>query len=188
MRIIAGKYKGRALYCPRGPDIRPTSDKARGALFNIIGPSIVGAAFLDMFAGTGAVGLEALSRGAAIVYAVERDTPQVTRKNAEACGAGSEEGYTLIQGDFFAEARRMRAAGARFDFLFADPPWDKRLEEDILQAAAPLLAEGGWVVLELNKRSAPPDGGPYGLTLKDTRRYGEATFHFYSNSGLSRKN
>ena len=179
MRIITGKYKGRALYCPRGMDIRPTSDKARGALFNIIGPSIAGSAFLDLFAGTGAVGLEALSRGAAAVTAVERDMPEIIRRNAEKLGAGPGCGYSLIPGDVFAVTRKIRSSGGRFDYVFADPPWKEGLEGDILESAAPLLAHGGTLILELNKRTAPPGGAPRNLSLIDTRRYGEAVFCFY---------
>ena len=187
MRIIAGKYKGHALYCPRGEDIRPTSDKARGALFNIIGPSIAGSAFLDLFAGSGAVGLEALSRGAANVTAVEMYMPDITQKNAKKLGATPDCGYTLIRGDVFAEARKYRSAGVRFDFIFADPPWRKGLEGNIIEAAAPLLAEGGRLILELNKRTEPPDGARHGLAPTDTRRYGEAVFCFYLNSGIAQK-
>jgi len=182
VRIIAGKYKGHALYCPRGRDIRPTSDKARGALFNIIGASIAGSAFLDLFAGTGAVGLEALSRGAAMVTAVERDAPEITQRNAKKLGAGPDCGYTLIRGDVFTEARRICDPGAPFGYVFADPPWKAGLEEDILEAAAPLLAGGGMLILELNKRTAPPDRAAHGLCLVDARRYGEAVFRFYLDS------
>ena len=187
MRIIAGKYKGHGLYCPRGVEIRPTSDKARGALFNIIGSSIAGSSFLDLFAGTGAVGLEALSRGAARVTAVEMYMPDITQKNARKLGAGPDSGYTLIRGDAFIEGRKYRSSGVLFDFIFADPPWGSGLEESVIKLAAPLLAEGGRLILEFNKRTGPPDGGPQGLALIDTRRYGMAVFCFYIPSGDEQK-
>ena len=178
MRIIAGRLKGRSLFSPEGREVRPTSDKARQALFNIIGPGVDGASFLDLFAGTGAVGLEALSRGAASVTAVER-SPATAKRNAQKLGVGPDNGYTLLAHDVFAEAQSACKRGLLFGYIFADPPWGEGLEERILSAAAPLLAQGGTLILELNRRTPPPDGAACGLALADSRRYGEAVFHFY---------
>ncbi|MDH4184964.1 MAG: RsmD family RNA methyltransferase [Nitrospinota bacterium] len=181
MRIIAGKFKGHPLAASRGLAVRPTSDKARQALFNILGAGVEGGAFLDLFAGTGAVGLEALSRGAVVVTAVETH-PETAIKNAAKLGATPAQGYTLIQGDIFKITGKLAAERRRFDFIFADPPWDAGLQTRIVAAAAPLLAAEGRLVLELNRRTAPPDGAPHGLALTESRRYGEAIFRFYQRS------
>jgi 16S rRNA (guanine(966)-N(2))-methyltransferase RsmD len=179
MRIIAGRFRGHPLFSPVGRGARPTSDKARQALFNIIGPDIAGRSFLDLFAGTGAVGLEALSRGAAKVMAVESAQAELVIKNAAKLKAGPAEGHWLVRGDVFSTLDKIRAGGERFDYIFADPPWDAALEGRIVTLAAPLLAKDGLLILELNKRTTPPDGAPHGLSLYDSRGYGEAMFYFY---------
>ena len=179
MRIIAGRFRGHGLFTPKDLAIRPTPDKARQALFNIIGPDIAGAAFLDLFAGTGAVGLEAVSRGAARVAAVD-SSPDLAAKNAAKLKTGPAEGYTLAKGDVFHVMAAMTARGEKFDYVFADPPWDAGMERAIVARAAGLLAPGGMFILELSKRTETPDGAPHGLALQDRRGYGEATFCFYA--------
>ncbi|HWP99918.1 MAG TPA: RsmD family RNA methyltransferase, partial [Vicinamibacterales bacterium] len=104
MRVIAGTLKGRRLAPPRWPGLRPTSDRLRETLFNVIGARVAGARVVDAYAGTGALGLEALSRGAAQVVFVERDPRAVrlVRENLARCGV--EGGYAIIRGDFVAAA------------------------------------------------------------------------------------
>lgn len=180
MRIVAGRFRGTSLAAPKGQGIRPTSDRVREAVFNILthglGTQIEGARVLDLFAGTGALGLEAYSRGAAFVLFVEESAEArgLVRRNAEAVGA---TGATRI---FRRDATRLGAAGTipPFALLFADPPYDKGLGEAALDAAA----MGGWLlpgavaVLEEDARTAVTP--PAGFTLLDRRDYGNTAVHF----------
>jgi 16S rRNA (guanine(966)-N(2))-methyltransferase RsmD len=154
MRVIAGRFKGRQLKAPTWEGLRPTSDKLRETLFNILSPRIDGASVLDGFAGTGAVGIEALSRGAAAVTFIEqnRRAAALIAANLAACGVG--EGYTIEVGELVATLRRM-PAGAGFDLILLDPPYDIDNSRDILDAAAGRLAPGGLLVFERATRREP---------------------------------
>ena len=155
MRIIAGEFKGRRLDAPDWTGLRPTSDKLRETLFNILGPSIRGARVLDGYAGTGAVGIEALSRGAAHVTFVETD-PRAVRliaANLERCGIKSR--HAIIPA-WFAGADR-RVGEAPFDVLFLDPPYGATELAHALAAAEPLAGEATLVVIEHAKRDPAPD-------------------------------
>lgn len=159
MRIIAGTLKGRRLKAPTWEGLRPTSDKLRETLFNIVAPRIEGARVLDGYAGTGAVGIEAISRGAADVTFVEKDrrAAALIAQNLAACGV--EQGYTIECGDIVSALGRL-AAGARFDLILLDPPYDADNVANALVAAASRLSEGGLLVLERATRREPevPDG------------------------------
>jgi 16S rRNA (guanine966-N2)-methyltransferase len=179
-RIIGGAGKGRRLRAPAGESTRPTGARVRQSLFDILAPEIPGARFLDAFAGSGGVGLEALSRGAAKVVLVDRGAAAVAaaRENARALAkAGSVEVYRQ-------DARTAIAAlgdqGFRFDVVFLDPPYASDLYEPLLSLleAGPLLAEGGLVVAEhFHKRALPETIG----TLERTRlvRVGDHCLSFY---------
>lgn len=146
MRIIAGRLKGRRLEGPKGPGVRPTSDGLRETLFNVLGARVDGARVLDAFAGTGAVGLEAISRGAAQVTFVESDrrTAALLAENVDRCGVGDA---CMIVRDEFARARV-----GRFDLVWLDPPYDAPDLEGALARAAALVERGGLVVLEHSRR------------------------------------
>jgi 16S rRNA (guanine(966)-N(2))-methyltransferase RsmD len=146
MRIIAGEFKGRRLETPRWDGLRPTSDKLRETLFNIVAPRVPGARVADGFAGTGAVGLEAISRGAAHVLFVECDrrAAALIARNAAVCRA--EGRYTIEHGDVAAVLRRQ--SDAAFDLILLDPPYDYADVGDVLDVAAARLAQGGLIVLE----------------------------------------
>jgi len=143
MRIVGGRFKGRALNGPRGEGIRPTSDRLRESLFNILahsyGDPVPGARVIDLFAGTGALGLEAVSRGAAFALLVDdgAQARALIRENVENLGLG---GVTRI---FRRDARRLGEAppGPAYDLAFLDPPYDRGLAEPALSA----LARGGWL-------------------------------------------
>ena len=147
MRVIAGHLKGRRLKAPTWEGLRPTSDKLRETLFNILAPRIDGARVLDGYAGTGAVGIEALSRGAAHVSFVERNrrAAALIAQNLAACGV--EQGYTIHCGDVVDALGRLPPE-AHFDLILLDPPYDAENVADALAAAAPRLASGGVLVLE----------------------------------------
>ena len=178
MRVIAGRYKGRRLRAPRGRDTRPTSDRVREALFSILG-SVEGARVLDLFAGTGALGIEALSRGACRAVFVERDTAalDVLRANLEALELREDE----------AEVRRAEALGAlrtarerreTYDLIFVDPPYgDARAWEGRLLVALPaLLAPAGRVVVESDRRTPLAlQVEKQGLGVELERRYGDTS-------------
>src|SRR5882724_12815539 len=124
MRVIAGQYRSRILKSLKGLALRPTSDKLRETLFNVLGPEIAGSHFIDLFAGTGAVGIEALSRGAAQVVFVENHAPAAAliRKNLESLGIRS--GFTMLPIDVLRGlemlASRTKGAQSKFDFIFLD--------------------------------------------------------------------
>jgi 16S rRNA (guanine966-N2)-methyltransferase len=147
VRIIAGQFKGRRLKAPTWEGLRPTSDKLRETLFNILAPRIDGARVLDGYAGTGAVGIEAISRGAAHVSFVERNSraAALIAQNLAACGV--EQGYTIHCGDVVDALGRL-PPDAQFDLILLDPPYDAEDVANALAAAAPRLASGGVLVLE----------------------------------------
>lgn len=156
MRVIGGKFKGRRLAAPRWEGLRPTSDKLRETLFNVLAPRIAGARVVDGFAGTGAVGIEALSRGAAHVTFVERDARalRLIAENLARCGVGRER-YTIARADFLSPRQWGHAEGA--DLVLLDPPYDLTEGDAVLAAAAAALAPGGLTVLEHARRRPGPD-------------------------------
>jgi 16S rRNA (guanine966-N2)-methyltransferase len=174
MRVIAGQFKGRRLAGPEGPGLRPTSDSLRETLFNILGEATEGARVLDAFAGTGAVGIEAISRGAAQVTFVERDRRAIRllQENIRRCGA--EDACAIVERDFFhafppprtpepqnlgtPEPQNPRTPNTTFfNLVFLDPPYDEKDLELVMRAAVSVTAPGGWIVLEHSRRRASPE-------------------------------
>ena len=149
MRVIAGQFKGRRLKAPSWDGLRPTSDKLRETLFNILAPRVERARVLDGFAGTGAVGIEALSRGAAHVTFVERDrrASALIESNLALCGV--KQGYTIECGDVASVLRRA-CRDAACDVVLLDPPYD--IDPDtvtqVLEVAASCVIADGLLVLE----------------------------------------
>ena len=180
MRIIAGAFKGRRLVTPRGETTRPTADQVRIALMDTLTPRLPDARVLDLFAGAGGVGLEALSRGAAHATFVERDARAVTalRANVEALGVGA---LTRVRrGDVLRELTALYRAGERFDIVFLDPPYDAALVETTLQSLGGgglLLSEGLVIAQHFTKRAPAATIGA--LATFRTRRFGETTLTFY---------
>jgi 16S rRNA (guanine(966)-N(2))-methyltransferase RsmD len=174
-RIIAGEARGRRLVAPRGAGTRPTSDKVRGAVFNVLGQFFDGGAVLDLYAGTGALALEALSRGAARAVCVEADrgAAEAIRRNAEACGfaARVEVRRTTVEA-----ALGTLPAGA-FALAFVDPPYAEGPERALV-ALGGLLAPGGRAIAEHDARRPPAES--YGaLRLADRRAYGDTGISIY---------
>ena len=154
MRIIAGRLKGRRLEGPPpGPGVRPTSDGLRETLFNVLG-GLERARVLDAFAGTGAVGLEALSRGAGPVTFVERDRRALGVLEANIRHCGVESACVIIRDDFSRATSLERGA---FDLVFLDPPYEDGDLEATVRQAAPLVAPGGRLVVEHSRRRASPE-------------------------------
>jgi 16S rRNA (guanine966-N2)-methyltransferase len=183
MRIISGAFKGRALVSPQGLATRPTSDRARQAMFNILehaawAPQLSGARAIDLFAGSGALGLEACSRGAAFCLFVETDAEArgAIRDNVEALGLF---GKTRIhRRDATNLGLKPAADGQPFDLAFLDPPYAKGLGE---QALAGLVA-GGWLapgaLVVFERGVDEPDPVTPGYEVLDVRDYGAARVHF----------
>ncbi len=181
MRIISGRFKGASLYGPKDNKVRPTSDKVREALFGIIGPAIDGAAFLDLYAGSGAVGLEALSRGAAHVVAVDNSSADLIRKNCGKLGIAEPDEYEIIKADISKALRRLLERNQKFDFIFADPPWRVGVEQDAFDYLVGLLSEGGLLIIEGFHKGETPDAIAAKLKLADARRYGDTSLRFYKS-------
>lgn len=155
MRIIAGSLKGRNLKSPSWEGVRPTSDRLRETLFNILAPRVVGARVLDGYAGTGAVGIEALSRGAAHVTLVDRDRRAVALIRANLTGCQVVAGYTIELGDVATVLSRDGTSDVEsgtFDLILLDPPYDVTALDAVLRAAARRLAVDGLLVLERASR------------------------------------
>ena len=181
-RIVAGAFGGRRVNAPPGDRTRPTSDRVREALFSALTAmtGLTGARFADLYAGSGAVGLEALSRGAAQVLLVEADprAALVIRENLSALRA--TPAARLVTGKV---ARVLAAgpAGGPYDVVFADPPY--AVPDGEIATVLTALASGGWlasggiVVIERSSRGAPPDWPPE-ITAERSRRYGETTLWY----------
>lgn len=168
MRIIAGSRKGRRIAAPRGLDTRPTGDRVREAVFNLVGP-LEGARVLDLYAGSGAMGLEALSRGAESATFVERDrrAAETLARNVEALGFEEAE---LRRSDAAHVLRSDAAAGRRYDLVLVDPPYRMLagLLPTLSRLVPPVLAPGGLVVVESDAREEPE----LPLPVRTSRRYG----------------
>jgi 16S rRNA (guanine966-N2)-methyltransferase len=177
MRVIAGRWGGRRLQSPPGAATRPTSDRVREALFSVLGGRVEDARVLDLFAGSGALGLEALSRGAAEATFVDSAPSAIRaiRSNLEALGGEAEVHR--------ADARRFlggaSAAGRHYDLVFLDPPYRmaKRLGDELTAALPAVLAPGAAVVTESDRRAALD----LDLPLIDERRYGDTLIRIHGS-------
>ncbi len=176
MRVIAGSLKGRRLQPPTWEGLRPTSDKLRETLFNVLAPVIDGARVLDGYAGTGAVGIEALSRGAAHVTFVERDRRAQALIAANLASCGVADRYAIIRAGI---DRALKELAARsFDVVLLDPPYGER-PEPIVAGAARLLAANGTLVLEHARRQPSPVSAG-GLTRMREIVSGDSALALYS--------
>jgi len=177
MRIIAGTNKGRTLKAPKWDGLRPTSDKLRETLFNILAPRVEGARVLDVFAGTGAVALEALSRGAMSATCIEHDrrAARLIEENTALCGETNR--CVIIRGDV-ERVLGKALSGGPFDIVVLDPPYDyENLSQAVRDAGTQRAAEGV-VVLEHASRVTPPEAA--GLTRTRTVTSGDSALSFYS--------
>ena len=177
MRIIAGTNKGRTLKAPKWDGLRPTSDKLRETLFNILQTRVEGSRVLDVFAGTGAVALEALSRGAVAATCVESDrrAAALIAENAAACG---EVNRCAIIRDVAERALLRAIPGGPFDIIVLDPPYDYAHLDAAVANAATQRAADGIVILEHAMRVTPPQ--PAGVALTRTVKSGDSALSFYS--------
>ena len=184
MRIISGKFKSRQLKGTPPAGIRPTSDKLRETLFNILGPRVDGATFLDGCAGVGAIGIEAISRGAALVYFVDqsRKACQIIRQNLVSLEI--TEGFKILEMDL---VRALGTIDTPFDMAFIDPPYDRQdIYDGVLQrfGASPRLSADGLLILEHSKRTVLPDSAGALRKIRSLVQ-GDAALAFYSSLGES---
>jgi 16S rRNA (guanine966-N2)-methyltransferase len=179
VRIIAGAYKGRRLATPRGDTTRPTADQVRTALLDTLMPRLPDAHVLDLFAGAGGVGLEALSRGAAHVTFVERDARAVQALRANVATLGVAGATRIVRDDVRRAVTTLRRDGAGFDVVFLDPPYDTDDVAATLDALgdAALLNERGVVVVQHLTKRPPAAAGA--LVAVRMRRFGETTLTFF---------
>ena len=175
MRVIAGSYRGRTLKAPPGESTRPTSDRVREALFSILGARVDGARVLDLFAGSGALGIEALSRGARHATFVDEDPKAIAavKANLDAVKAVAD----VRRGDALRFLNGASGRGAQYDLVFLDPPYRlaERLAPSLSEALPAVLAPGAVAVAESDRRTPLT----LDLTLHDERRYGETLIRIY---------
>ena len=179
MRLTGGSDRGRKLRAPRGSSTRPTASRVREAIFNILGPA-PSEPVLDLFAGTGALGIEALSRGAPRAFFVERDARALAALSRNLREFGLSDRAVVVPGSVHAALARLHAAGERFAWVFVDPPYAHGEAERTLHAlaGAPFLLPCAVVVVEHDKRHQPPDSAGE-LHLADRRFYGDTGLSFY---------
>lgn len=176
---MAGELKGRRLRVPEAPGLRPTGDRVRQALFDILGQRLPGGRVLDAYAGSGALGFEALSRGAeeAVFLESGRRAAEAIRENARALGVA--ERCRLIEGDAVALLESRRVEGP-FSWVFADPPWSEQAGPGFLEALvrSGCVGPGATVMVERDERSGPAPAPP-GWALTRTATYGRTALDFY---------
>ncbi len=181
MRVIAGKAKGRQLYSVRGPGTRPMTNRAKAALFSILETDVQGSRFLDLFAGTGQVGIEALSRGAAHTVFVELGPAALRAIQANLKLTGLDHAATIIRADAF---KYLQAEPQPFDYVFIAPPqyrgwWAQALR--LVDAQPKWLGRDGWTIVQINP-SEYEAVALSNLVLFDQRTYGSVMLCFYAQT------
>lgn len=183
MRIVAGTHRGRPLAGPRGPGLRPTADRVRESLFNLLGQFFEGGEVLDLYAGTGALAFEALSRGMGRAVLVDQgaESARLVQQNARALGM--EGAIELLRMPVERAVPRLAAEGRRFALVFADPPYAEEAVAEVARAVGEgrLLAEGGTLVVEHGRREVAPDTVA-GLQRVDSRRFGDTGVSLYRSA------
>lgn len=180
MRIIAGRFKGRRLKGPKGGGVRPTSDRLRESLFNILAPRIAESVFIDAFAGTGAIGLEALSRGARQVVFIEssQEAGRLIRDNLALCGVRGA--FRLLTADVWSGLRTLERERFQADIVFLDPPYEwgpyRALIEIIFRTG--IACDGAQVIVEHHRKTDLPPSGE-GFERTRVVRHGDHALSFY---------
>jgi 16S rRNA (guanine(966)-N(2))-methyltransferase RsmD len=185
--VIAGKYRSRRLVAPAGEQTRPTSDRLRETLFNVLGSEVEASVWLDLFAGSGAIGIEALSRGASMVHFVESSPRAARAIRSNLASLKINEGFEIVERDVAAALRQLDARAIACDFCFLDPPYRKQDDyEQVLSflARSRLLKPGSLVVAEHDKRFDPGESfAP--LVRRRLLRQGDAVLSFYQSAQQS---
>lgn len=181
MRIIAGSARGRTFDAPPGMDTRPTLDRVRENVFNILQRKVRDSQVLDLFAGSGAMALEAVSRGAvhAVLVDCDRAANAVQQRNAEKLGMQAQ--IDILHCDWLLAVRQLSAQQRRFDMVFLDPPYRMHDMTPVMEALEPLLLPDAVIVLEHEAKTFPAT--PDGFELYDSRKYGIAGVSFFRQWG-----
>jgi 16S rRNA (guanine(966)-N(2))-methyltransferase RsmD len=188
MRVIAGTYRSRPIAAPKGMQTRPTSDRLRETLFDILAPRIPGCRFADLYAGTGAVGIEALSRGAAHVWFAEKAEPALAAIRANLKALQIAQGFTVEDrgtGALLERLAKVARPGDLLDLVYLDPPWEAEVEYEktlhLLGSARgqAILAPSALVIAEHSSKS-PLASGYGNLAQTRTRKQGDAALSFYA--------
>ena len=179
MRIITGRARGLKLTVPKNYDVRPTADRVKESLFSIIGSQIIDARVVDLFAGTGNLGLESWSRGAKEIVFIDlsRESLKLVASNIEKCKASQDT--KVFKGSCLDIMSNLYKKGERFDFAFCDPPYSKGWVEKIIEllGRCPFLNEGGYLIVERSAHDELP-ALPAGYTCERTEKYGETKIDF----------
>lgn len=185
MRVIGGLARGRRILAPRGRQTRPTSDYLREVLFNLLTQQIEGRTFLDLYAGTGAVGIEALSRGAAGAVFVEHNRLALAMLHRNLDSSGFRDRAEVVQTEVLRFLRRAAYRSQRFDLIFLDPPYMRTDTATVigLIASTAILAPTGIAILEQSTKTAPVRI-PVGLTLIREVRHGAAILQLYRQEAM----
>ncbi len=179
MRIISGRFKGKKLHSVRGLTIRPTADRLRESIFNILSHGVLNAVVLDLFAGTGAMGIEALSRGAESAVFVENNPKalSVIQRNITSCCFGKQA--HIIKWDIKKNLNCLKSAGTAFDLVFLDPPYNRGMVTPALlnleQTGS--LKKGARIVVEHSPQESIPDP-VFMFDIADRRKYGKTLVSF----------
>ncbi len=178
MRIISGQFRGRKLKTLEGMNTRPTADRVKESLFNILSTKVYDAKILDLFAGSGSLGLESLSRGASFCAFVDssKDAIGIVKENIKLCKV---EEYSKVINKDYLEA--MKSIIEKFDIIFVDPPYSKGIEIIVLENAKDILSDDGIVVVETDNADIPPDE-INGLMKYDSRKYGRTNISLYKKA------
>ncbi len=181
MRVIGGIYRGRRLRAPAGFDVRPTSDRLRETLFNILAPHIEGSRFLDLCAGTGAVGIEALSRGASSVTFIDRSRRACAVIESNLATLGVTSNATIIDREAASALKRLAGDAAKFDIVFFDPPYASEIYSQVMRqlAAGGLLSPNAIVIAE-HRVKAQLEAEFGALRIYREVKQGESALAFYT--------
>ena len=191
MRITGGIHRGRVLKAPPGRDVRPASDMVRQAVFNILGPRIVDAVVLDLFAGTGSLGLESLSRGASRATFVERDRRVAEFIRLNAAEIGLAESVQVLSFDLLTQGARLRSSGGPFDVVFVAPPYPLMLAVEPYSGVGALVESlfadavvkpDGTVILQHDRTTPVAEVWPH-ARITDERTYGKTMLTFFAAGG-----
>lgn len=181
MRVIAGGFRGRKLETIDDRTVRPTSDKVKGSLFNIISEYIFDSEFLDLFAGSGAIGIEAISRGAANTFFIDisNDSLKVLRKNLSTLHI--EDKFEIYNADYKTAIEKFKLRNIKFDIIFIDPPYSKGIAQDALELVeeAGVLSHKGIIAIEHDEKDVMPQNQGKLILIKQ-KKYGSTKLSFYT--------
>jgi 16S rRNA (guanine966-N2)-methyltransferase len=181
LRVIAGEYRVRRLDRIEGMDIRPTSDKVKGSLFNILGDSVIDSAFLDLFGGTGGIGIEALSRGAEHVVFIDTDIKSIKVLKGNLEHLNIIDNVEVLNTDYSTGISKLYNNNKKFDIIFIDPPYSVGLAQNALVEIDkhPILAQSGLIIVEHDSKDEMPSSQGK-LYMYRSKQYGNTTLSFYA--------